>query len=319
VESLQLLTTNRVTAPSDVMTNTLGSLVGVLAADSGRRAALALLREHAASRWLTSRWAYPTLVALAVLLVTAWQPFDLSLDVGRVGSKVRALVRDPWQGGPWTDEGGAVVLYALATMALSMLCEANGARAIAAPALAVLAIGLESSQAFVGSRTPAGSDATVRLLGVAAGALLLPAVRRSRRRGPWLALLFAACVTGAAISNLSPFRMSADARPFSWFPFLGYYNNNWFPAVSHVIELTLTYLPFGFAATWNQPQRRSSRVVVPAVLVASVVIEYAQSWFIGRYADVTDVAFSVAGGLLGVWAGRQGAELFDKARRSAVD
>jgi glycopeptide antibiotics resistance protein len=135
---------------------------------------------------------------------------------------------------------------------------------------------------------------------------------------PWLVLLFVACVAGAAISNLSPFQMSAEPQPFSWFPFLGYYDNNWFPAVSHVIELGLTYFPFGFAAAWGQPRRRTSLLVVPAVTVAAVAIEYAQSWFIGRYADITDVTFSVVGGVLGVWVAQQGAELFDRARTSGA-
>jgi hypothetical protein len=115
VEALQLLTTDRVTAASDVATNMLGAFVGVLAVDQTRRHALSLLREHGASRWLSSRWTYPALIALGVLLVSAWQPFDLTLDVSTVGSKVRALTRDPWQSGPWTDEGNAIVLYALAT------------------------------------------------------------------------------------------------------------------------------------------------------------------------------------------------------------
>lgn len=317
VESLQLFTTDRVTSPSDVATNTIGTLVGVLAADEGRRAALTLLREHATARWLASRWTFPALIALSVLFVTAWQPFDLSLDVGAVGHKVLALMRDPWQGGPWTDEGNAIVLYALTTMALAMWREANGGAwplGWAAGVVALLVIGLESSQALVGSRTPAGSDAAVRLLGVAIGAMLLPVVRRGRHGAPWLVLLFLACVVGAAISNLSPFQMSAEPQPFSWFPFLGYYGNNWFPAVSHVIELGLTYFPFGFVAGWGQPRTRTSLLVVPAVTVASVVIEYAQSWFIGRYADLTDVAFSIVGGMLGVWVARQGAELFDRAR-----
>jgi VanZ family protein len=317
VEALQLLTTDRVTAASDVAANTLGAFAGVVAVDQARRHALALLREHGASRWLTSRWTYPALIALGVLLVSAWQPFDLTLDVSTVGSKVRALTRDPWQSGPWTDEGNAIVLYTLATMALARWFEAcsvarPGALAVAAGSL--LAIGLESSQALVSSRTPAGSDAAVRLLGVAAGAVLLPVVRRAGRPTPWLTLLFGACVAGAAISNLSPFQMSAEPEAFSWFPFLGYYDNNWFPAVSHVIELMLTYFPVGFVSSWWRLSRRTLRVVMPPVAVAAIAIEYAQSWFVGRHADITDVAFSIVGCVLGAWCGQRGADLFEHAR-----
>ena len=113
VETLQLLTTNRVSSVSDVTTNGVGALAGVLVAEEARRRFVALLHEHGSSRWVANGWSYTALSALVVLVIAAWQPFDLTLDVGDVGGKLRDLLRDPWQRGPLTDEGNAVVLYAL--------------------------------------------------------------------------------------------------------------------------------------------------------------------------------------------------------------
>lgn len=320
VETLQLLTTNRVSSLSDVTTNGVGALAGVLAAEGARRRFVALLREHGSSRWVANGWSYTALSALVVLLVAAWQPFDLTLDVGEVGGKLRDLLRDPWQRGPITDEGNAVVLYALSALAMTKWLEASGANAARLQAAAIgagLAVGLELMQALVDSRTPAGSDAAVRLLGVALGTALVPAVRTTRRPLPWLALLFAACVSSAAISLLSPFELADERQPFAWFPFLGYYGNNWFPAVSHVIEIALIYLPFGFALRVARLNQQVVRAALLLVVVGAAGIEYAQSWFVGRHPDVTDVAFSALGGVLGSWFGGRGAELFEKARGSA--
>jgi VanZ family protein len=76
VETLQLLTTNRVSSVSDVATNGVGALAGVLVAEGARRWFVALLHEHGSSRWVANGWSHTALSALVVLLVAAWQPFD---------------------------------------------------------------------------------------------------------------------------------------------------------------------------------------------------------------------------------------------------
>ena len=321
VEALQLLTVDRVASVSDITTNGLGTLAGVLVAEDGRRRFLAVLREHGTSRWMANGWAFTALTAVAALLVAAWQPFDLTLDVGTVGGKIRDLFRDPWQRGPITDEGNAVVLYALATLTLARWLEASGIAASwmrAGAAAAVLALGLELLQALVSSRTPSGWDASVRLLGIVLGMALVPAVGTIHRRWFWLGLLFVACVASAAISALGPFEIGEERQAFTWFPFLGYYGNNWFPAVSHVIEMMLIYFPFGFALGVARASGSAVRAALTMVVVAAAGIEYAQSWFVGRYPDVTDVAFHALGAVLGVWFSQRGAELFEDARRRGV-
>lgn len=321
VETLQLFTVDRVTSVSDVTANTVGALVGAVVADGVRRQFMAVLREHGRSRWLANRWCYVALSALVVLLVAACQPFDLTLDVGNVGRKLRDLWRDPLQRGPITDEGNAFVLYALSTLVLARWFDESGiaaSRLKAAATGAMLAIGLECSQVLVNSRTPSGWDATVRLLGVALGTAVVPAVRTVRHLVPWLALVFAACVMSAAIALLSPFELADQRRAFSWFPFVGYYGNNWFPAVSHVIEVTLIYFPFGFALGMARLDARAVRVALALMVVAAAGIEYSQSWFVGRYPDITDVAFSTLGGVLGKWFSGRGAEVFEAARTAAL-
>jgi glycopeptide antibiotics resistance protein len=320
VEAAQILTVDRVASTSDVMTNGLGTVAGVLAGESGRRRWLEVLRRYGSSRWMAGAWTWPALVALAVLAVAAWQPFDFTLDVGEVGSKLRALLRDPWQQGPLTDEGTAVVLYALATVAFDRYLAAAGtelARVKAVGASAALVLVLELSQVVVDSRTPAGSDAVVRLAGVAVGAVLLSVHPRHVELNAWLAVLFLACVASAAAAAWTPFTATDIPQAVTWFPLLGYYGNNWFPAVSHMIELALTYFPFGFVLGSAALPRTTVKAVVVFVTAAAAAVEQGQVWFAGRHADVTDVAFSVLGAALGVWFATSGAAHFEKARAGA--
>lgn len=320
VETLQLLTVDRIAATSDLLTNGLGTLAGVLVAQQGRQRSAALVRDYGSARWTATAWTYPALIALALILVAAWQPFDFAIDVGSVGSKLRALYRDPWQRGPLTDEGSAVVSYSLATIALVQWFRSASVRRAwlkGVVCAVVLVLGLELSQAFVGSRTPAGSDAAVRLLGVAAGACLVPALPGREGWRPWVLLLFLACVTSAVIATWSPFQVRDQRQAFAWFPMLAYYRTNWFPAISHVIELGLVYFPFGFVLAAIHRGRSVVKTAFLTALAAAVGVEYGQAWFVDRYPDITDVAVSALGGGVGAWFGGRGAEMFERALASA--
>jgi len=139
-------------------------------------------------------------------------------------------------------------------------------------------------------------------------------MRQPRRPLVWVAVLLMACFAGAAISNWSPFQLTRQGASFSWFPFLGYYDNNWFPAVSHVIELMLIYFPFGFVLAWLRRPRDAAARAAAIVATAAIVVEYGQTWFAGRHPDVTDAAFSIVGAVLGTWCGGPGAALFEEVR-----
>ncbi len=320
VETLQLFTIDRVASVADIATNTIGAVSGALLAVYGRHQAHALLRRYRAAEWLTTASAYPVIVAVVVLTVAAWQPFDFTLDVGGVASKLRALLQDPWQAGPLTDEANAVVLYALSTLAFIAWLDARGvqrAPGTGAALVVALNIGLELSQVFVSSRMPSGWDATVRAVGVAIGAGLWPVLRRPGNQAVALGLLVMATIACAAMSMLSPFTLVGTRQAFAWFPLLGYYNGNWFSMLSHVIDVMLLYFPLGFCLGLARPHRSTLLLTLVTVLLIASGIEYLQSWIVGRYADLTDVACSVLGGALGTWFSTRGADLFAAAREAA--
>jgi len=312
VEALQLFTTDRVTATSDVLANTVGGLLGALAANTVDRAGRFLTR--AAQRaGLTQNPAFFPFVAATVLIgVAALEPFDVTLEIGTVGSKLHALSRDIWQAGVLTDEGIATVHYALFGLATCLWFEAVRWRGVALRAAAIgvtLAVGLEASQIVITSRMPSLEDALVRAAGALVGVALWPLTRAHPVRSFWLGMLVGGTAVGAAMQQLSPFEIAPAYRQFGLMPFLSDYQHTTFETLSHVFELVLLYAPLGFVWRLLVPSRRTLWWSLVVTLLIAAPVEYLQGWIVGRYPDVTDIAISLGGAWLGFrLAGRQGSD-----------
>jgi VanZ family protein len=309
VESLQMLTSDRVASLGDVMADTAGTCLGAAVAWQFRALFLAGLRRLRAEGLADVPELRPFAIATAVLAIAAWQPFDVTLEVGTVASKVRALQTDLWQFAGLRDEGTSLMINFLFASTLASYLSSLGERQAGRKA-AMLGIGLvamlEASQIFIGARMPGLWDLAVSCVGIAAGAAIWSAAGRIIWPRLWLGVLVAATLAAAALQMLSPFHLAGSYRGFGVFPFFGYYSRTTFDTLSHVIELALLYFPLGFWMGRSSTGRRSD--VLTAVLLALAIaapIEYLQGWIDGRYADVTDVAISMAGAWLGVVSGRE--------------
>jgi glycopeptide antibiotics resistance protein len=317
VESLQLLTADRVASVADVTTNTLGAFAGAAGAwilhDVTRAGLRRLSREGLAVPEL-----YPLVVSSTVVAIAFLQPFDVTIEVGAVMSDVRLLERDVWQFTVLRNEGIVVILCAFfsATLAsyLSVL-EERWAGLVALVSGAVFLLFLEGSQLFIGSRTPGVWDLTVACTGLLVGLALWRLTPRLRAQETGLGILAMLTLTAASIQMLSPFELATEYRGVGWLPFRGYYTRTTFETLSHVIELALLYFPFGYwmgassgspappaSGPWDA-RRRALAVAIGLTLGIAGVVEYFQGWVVGRYPDISDVGLSVAGGLAGFWAG----------------
>src|SRR5262249_23223498 len=91
VETIQLFTLDRVTSMSDVATNTTGAFLGAIAANSVAGVSRAIWT-WAKNAGLTDNSAFRPWIAAALLIViAAWEPFDVTLELGTVATKIRAL------------------------------------------------------------------------------------------------------------------------------------------------------------------------------------------------------------------------------------
>ena len=175
VEALQLLTVDRLSSVSDVVTNTAGAFSGALAAYL-LQGAFARGAAQVAARGLNTVPAFqPALVAAVMVVLSAWEPFDFTLDVSTVVGKVRALAADPWQGGLSGDDLATLARFAIAGLAAVVwLRSLRVARPLAMGLVfgTVTALALEGSQLFITSRMPSGQDAVLHIVAVMCGALI---------------------------------------------------------------------------------------------------------------------------------------------------
>jgi len=319
VETMQLFMANRVTSVSDVATNTIGAVIGAIAAERGIRITRSWLRRLRAAGLIDEHAFYSMMVAAIVVCLSMWQPFDVTLEVGTLVSKIKLLQSDLWQFTVPNDEGVGFVQYALFAAAICLWLDALRRQAPATRAwlaTAAVALALEASQFMITSRMPGLQDALVHIAGAATGAGLWRSGVFRRRPHALLVVVSVAVGAGAAMQMLSPFTFAAPHRPFQWLPFLGYYVHTSFETLSHVVELMLIYFPIGFCAARALPPRYAIAVSIAVAAVLAVPIEYFQGWVIGRYPDVTDVIFSGVGGWLGAWAGGYGPVAFSRTLAS---
>jgi VanZ family protein len=287
-----------------VAANVAGALIGgvgfIVTLESVRQ-----LRRLFPSLTLTGATTHLLAYAVILVLIGAWEPFDFTIDVGNTWGKVKALAneaRGHWP--PITDELLESLRFALLTALASHWLERHNqklrARLIATVSCASLAAALEASQFFITSRSPSSEDLVAEIFGVVSGAALYPALRRSARQPT---LLIVASFCAAVPFYLEPFVFSSVYASVPSLLFLAYYERTSLQTVSHVIDLMLIYAPVGFALQWY---RRSGAIVQSAVVtgVMASALEYAQGWIVGRYPDVTDVAVSVLGGVVGAAVAR---------------
>jgi glycopeptide antibiotics resistance protein len=310
VETLQLFSADRVTSVGDVTTNVTGAILGGIAAIAGRGLAERLMRRLQTTGVTDTETFYPAMIFAVLLCVAAWEPFDVTLDVGSFVGKLKMLHHDVWQyRGVLTDEGVEVIRYGLFAVFAASWLKAIGRHRAAVEAAtigAIAAFALEGCQILIHSRMPALEDAVVHASGALLGVALWKARHMVTSPRLWIAALVVATAIASATQNLSPFTLEAAQRPMRWFPFLGYYVHTTFDTVSTVIELMLMYFPLGFCIARVWPGSKATRSAVLLTLALALPIEWTKGWIVSRYPDVTNVAVSGAGAWLGAWAAQAG-------------
>jgi len=320
VEVAQLFTVDRVSSVADIFANGLGGVVGavggvLLGATAGT------LIDGAAAAGLTDAAAFfPFLMAVLLVCAGAWEPFDVTLEVGGIIAKLREFLHDPMQFGMFSDEVISLLQHLL--LGATLLVWLKQARVRSAARTAVVAgVGMalvcEGGQLFISARMPGVWDALVGVVGVLVGVAAGVDAWRSRRTPTprrWCAGVIGLTAGGVTMQQLSPFDVVRNGfRPFQWMPFRNYYDFTTGQTVSHSAELLLAYLPLGFAlALWIRTPSTRVAVVSAVALIIAAPVEYLQRFIGGRFPDITDIGLSVAGAWLGMWIATRGWSLFSE-------
>ena len=303
VEFLQLLTSDRVAATSDVLMNTTGALAGAMAAGWTTRFVAAAVQNEDRSGTAAGRDLRPVLATGGALTVFFLEPFDLTLDVSTTVSRVRQFVADPWQYTVPRDEGIAFLLAALFVMAAASYMatlERRWAGRTAALVGVVTVCFLEATQVVNASRAPGLFDATAGSLGAVAGAGLWVVAGRVMWPRLWDGVLIAMTMVAAGLLMLSPFQWSGAFNGFAMLPDFG---QGAFVMLSQVIELALAYFPLGFCFAYGRdPRERPVTRALVTTLAIAVPLWLLHGWISGNASTLPGLLTPLLGATVGVLA-----------------
>jgi VanZ family protein len=315
VEAVQLFTQDRVSSLIDAATDTLGAGLGAVMAHQLQRSMRGALGQMSASGWFRARAFYPVVLATAVVCLLAWVPFDVTLDIGMILPKVRMLARDVWQYNGLTDEGVAIVQFALLAIAVSEWLAEMGHRKVAMMTAAIVigaAIGLEASQLIITSRMPSLEDVAVRAVGALIGTSGWAIGRGVLTPRLCFAVLILATGVAAFIHGMNTSEFLSTQRLYRLLN-LRNYRGTIVPAFIFLTERMFIYAPVGFVVA--RGLGTASRAVAVAVLVAvaiAIPLEGLHAQKVEWSASIMNVAVSLAGAGLGAWAATVGAALFTR-------
>jgi len=199
VESIQLLTTDRISSFADILANTAGALTGaMIAAISSRRQWGGFVR--LTKLGTPTAPAYRAMLATALLVgIASWEPFDVTLDVSVVAGHLKALRASLWQASFSADHIVVFALFLLFGFMLTQWLRELDVRfpVIVGMAVAMIAgIALEVSQIFIESRLPTVGDAVANAVGAVSGCLV--SALDAKVQVKWRVLTFV-CLVAAGI------------------------------------------------------------------------------------------------------------------------
>lgn len=303
VECLQILTIDRTSSVTDLITNSLGTFVGAVTGVNLSSLFLKLENNNRVQKLGNNIYFYPFCVAFALVFLGTLQPFDFTLDVGETFWKIKRFIKNPFDfSGTLRDEGVVFFRFFLfgyvSSLFLKKEFKVGTAKIVVITSL--MGIILEGAQLIISSRVPAMRDAFVNVIAVIAGVIFTRVSLSLFTEKVWGAIIMLTVTITAAMDALSPYLPAKEYTPMNLFPFLPYYQVTTFIALSNFIDSFLIYFPLGFLMCFIIKKNRPPLIVLIA-LVISLPLEFAQGNILGRYPDITDII----GGLIGALAGEQ--------------
>jgi len=330
-EFLQEFAPRRVVSMVDVVAQTVGSVIGIIAWLGAGPELIQWIRETRRrthrDRLTRALAAYAALWAFANLA-----PFDITLNVDRLGQRWREgdIVLTPFGSTLplsrvlWDAAVTTVSAVPLGGLVLVGWQRRDQRRSIpAALGIGVTAlVTLEAAQVFIRSHSADITDVMCGTVGLVAGALvgvrtldrtLGGSERKASSTGPWIAL-FAWCVMLAAY-HWQPFDFAVNEdlirqklSHISLVPLAGYLSGSDLNAFNTLLAKLGLAIPFGtflaVALGTTVPRWLVTLLWVGLSTIVFGAMELGQFFLPGRVPDPSDVGLGVLGAGLGVWLAR---------------
>ena len=308
-ESLQLLTHDRVSSVTDVVTNSIGTLMGATSTAIAAKMLSNIFNKEQYKIYTDDYVFRLIIVAFCLVVVGLTEPFDFSLDVGIIWRKSVTIINNPLHFSlPLKDEFVAGLRFYIFSALLTFWFRKSQ---YSSPILkgvlyaCLCGVTLEFLQIIIQSRMPNAQDILVVIIASLMGGIFIMNRPYFTIQHPFNRILAVAIVMltwfSAGVQGLSPFELNNQYQKFKWIPFSTYYDQTNFVALSNFIESMLIYFPMGFIL--QGLSRRDNRLfsIGFVTLIMAASIELPQGWILGRYPTITDILGAVMGAISGAW------------------
>ena len=96
MELLQMLLADRIASPLDVVANVVGTGAGIVLARRAEQVWAIAAAQVRRTGLLDTSAKYGLAAVLGTIVIAAWYPFDITLDISTLGERTRAVRGDPW-------------------------------------------------------------------------------------------------------------------------------------------------------------------------------------------------------------------------------
>lgn len=318
VECLQLFTTDRTPSITDLITNTFGTLLGILLS-------YVILRFWSRVKdrpIITKLIQYPLFVShillMFIILAELLQPFDFSLDFKPILSKAIHLYRHPFSTSfNGRDVPFVILLYStftFLTLKIIRYTEIKIPLWLSLSGLAFFNFISSSLQFVIISRYPDISAVLTGLIGILAGCLIF-LVCKNRIINPAI-ILYSAYFLCLIFKLYYPFQISPLFQCFIWVPFFSKHSHTTMVSLENIIETGIIFSFGGYvlSKTIGLFSRKASILILILAIIS--IIEILQGWATGRHPYITDILIGFSAFLLGGYISDNGEHLFTESNFS---
>lgn len=303
VEIIQLYSISRTTSLNDLLTNTTGTLIGLLGSTISIKVIENVRKIRVISDLVGVTAFYSFLMLSIVIAIEVLQPFDFAIDPSMTFAKIKSLLANPLTVSmSIRDDVWVVTLY----LTFGFL----GAKIVESPLSQLVKKSivmfslfypclLEITQFIISSRSPQFVDIGIAITGILCGMIFFKAVSSKSTSG--FRVLIPLYIVSLICKLWYPFKINAYYTPMNFVPFSAEYANTTMTSLGNSFETLVLYSFGGYltASLLNVSKIHSVLLMTVVTLILTSILEYTQGWIIGRYPDISDVITSTSALLLG--------------------
>ena len=272
VEFLQMFTIDRNTSDTDLITNTLGAVVGLACAALIKPSSIRNLYNRRFAHFANTTMAFPLAATLLIVTAGALSPFDFGIHRNIITDKIPRML--PWSATFEVNKKELVVfLYygALIAFASSLGFRQWRLRYFRGATIALglcLAAFINTLQPFMDSRNPTGGSFMGILAGLFAGLFVEWLLSRHYRFAFAWALVAGMALLLLFFNFSSPMQSESKLGIFLRFSSRG---TESMKGLMHFIEVTAQFVPLGFLVAYLSSRGKQRTIIITSVFFLPVL------------------------------------------------